>query len=175
MDCGAGGALMDDVARTRLGKNYDKNGELAASGRVHEETLQRLLAHEFFNKKPPKSLDRNAFDVCETERFSAEDALATLCVFTVEGIARGLELLPEMPNRLLVTGGGRHNTYLMQSLQKRLKMKVEPVEAAGWNGDMLEAEAFAYLAARSVRGLPLSLPTTTGVPQAVTGGAFYPA
>ncbi len=175
LDCGTGGALMDDEMRARTGKNYDENGERASRGSVHTDILVRWMAHDFFNLPAPKSLDRNQFSRDAVAPLSTEDALATLAAFTVEGIAHALARMPLMPKRLLVAGGGRHNTHLMRSLSKRLNVSVEPVEAVGWNGDMLEAEAFAFLAARSVRGLPLSLPTTTGVPQAVTGGAFYPA
>lgn len=173
LDSGPANALMDDIIRAATGKNYDENGALAASGTVHDDVVARYLAHAFFAKPAPKSLDRNAFSLALVEGLSTEDALATLARFTVEATAHEIAKLPDMPRQLLVTGGGRHNATLMRMLGARLNMPVEPVEAVGWNGDMLEAEAFAYLAARSVRGLPLSLPTTTGVPRAVTGGAFY--
>jgi anhydro-N-acetylmuramic acid kinase len=74
-----------------------------------------------------------------------------------------------------VTGGGRHNPALVEALRRRLSVPVRPVEAVGWNGDALEAQAFAYLAVRSVEGLPLSLPTTTGVSRPICGGRMFPA
>ncbi len=173
LDSGPGNALMDDVVRKATGKTYDENGAMAAVGSVHDDVVARYMAHAFFEKPAPKSLDRNQFSLALVEGLKPEDALATLAAFTVAATAHELSKLPDMPRQLLVTGGGRHNATLMQLLAARLNMPVEPVEAVHWNGDMLEAEAFAYLAARSVRGLPLSLPTTTGVPRAVTGGAFY--
>lgn len=175
LDCGPGNALMDDVVRNRTGKTYDENGALAAAGTVDETVLAQFMAHGFFEKPAPKSLDRNQFSLALVENLSTEDALATLAAFTVAAVAHELAKLPGTARQLLVTGGGRRNATLMRLLGARLNMPVEPVETVGWNGDMLEAEAFAYLAARSVRGLPLSLPATTGVPRAVTGGAFYRA
>lgn len=173
LDCGPGNALMDDVVRKVTGKNYDENGALAAKGAVHEAVVNSFMSDAFFEKPAPKSLDRNQFSLALVEGLKPEDALATLAAFTVAATAHELSKLPDMPRQLLVTGGGRRNATLMRMLAARLNVPVEPVEAVNWNGDMLEAEAFAYLAARSVRGLPLSLPTTTGVPRAVTGGAFY--
>ena len=109
------------------------------------------------------------------EPLTLSDAMATLLAFTVESIAKAREHAPTPPQRWLIGGGGRHNAFLMQSLEKRLGVPVESVEAVGWNGDMLEAECFAWLAIRSVRGLPLSLPSTTGVPEPMTGGVLHRA
>jgi anhydro-N-acetylmuramic acid kinase len=123
----------------------------------------------------PKSLDRDAFDSAPVQGLSVEDGAATLTAFTAASVARIVPLLPEPPVRWLVSGGGRHNRTLMKMLRERLGVPVDTVDSVGWNGDALEAEAFAYLAVRSRRGLPLSLPTTTGVPEPVTGGRFHPA
>lgn len=172
-DTGPGNALLDDWARRHAGRPCDFDGALAAAGRVDQATLQELLRHPYFDAPPPKSLDRDAFDPAPADVLSAEDGAATLAAFTVEAVQRALMHLPDPPLRWLVTGGGRHNPVLMQQLAARLETAVQPVEAVGWNGDALEAEAFAYLAARSLVGLPLSLPGTTGVPRPMTGGRLF--
>lgn len=172
-DTGPGNALLDDWARSRAGLPCDLDGRLAAAGRVDAAALAALLRHPYFAAPPPKSLDRDAFDPSPVAALGPEDGAATLAAFTVESVAQALPLLPAPPRRWLVTGGGRRNPLLMARLAARLEAPVEPVEAVGWNGDALEAEAFAHLAARSLAGLPLSLPGTTGVPQPMSGGRLF--
>lgn len=101
---------------------------------------------------------------------SLEDGAATLTAFAAEAVALGLRTLPRQPAELIVCGGGRHNPALMAAIGERLAVRVRPAEAVGWRGDAIEAEAFAYLAARAAAGLPISFPTTTGVAKAMTGG-----
>lgn len=172
-DTGPGNALIDDWMLRRTGRPQDAGGATAARGAVHPERLAHLLDHPYFSARPPKSLDRNDFTAAVAEGLSVEDGAATLAAFTAASVARGLSHLPQPPLRCLVCGGGRHNATLMTLLTQHLNMPVEAVEAVGWNGDHLEAEAFAFLAARAVRGLPLSLPGTTGVRIAVSGGRLY--
>lgn len=169
-DTGPGNALIDDWMLRHTGKAQDENGAAAGKGAVNAERLARLLDHAYFNAPPPKSLDRNDFAASAVEGLSVEDGAATLAAFTAAAVARGLSHLPQRPLRCLVCGGGRHNATLMKLLTQHLNMPVEAVEAVGWNGDHLEAEAFAFLAMRAVRGLPLSLPGTTGVRVPVSGG-----
>ncbi len=173
-DTGPGNALVDDWILNRNGARYDAGGALAAAGRVIEAALAALLAHPYFDQPAPKSLDRDAFDPSPVHGLSLEDGAATLTAFTAASVARIVPHLPQAPVRWLVCGGGRHNATLMGMLADRLGVPVDPVEAVGWNGDALEAEAFAYLAVRSRKGLPLSLPTTTGSPRPMTGGRFHP-
>jgi anhydro-N-acetylmuramic acid kinase len=168
-DTGPGGALLDDWALAHTGKPCDVDGKLAARGTVDGGALARLLAHPYFDRVPPKSLDRLDF-AAELPGLSAEDGAATLTEFTARAIARGAAFFAAPARRWLVTGGGRHNPVLLARIEAAVGAPVEPVEAEGWNGDSLEAEAFAYLAVRSLRGLPLSLPETTGARAAVTGG-----
>lgn len=168
-DTGPGNALLDDWAERHTGKPCDLDGRLAAAGREDPAALARLLAHPYFERKPPKSLDRLDF-AADLDGLSAEDGAATLAAFTAEAIAKGAGFFPALPRRWLVTGGGRHNPVLLDRLARAVGAPVEAVEQVGWNGDSLEAEAFAYLAVRSLRGLPLSLPETTGARQAVSGG-----
>lgn len=176
-DTGPASALIDDVMLRHFGKPYDADGVVAASGRVDEAVLGELLANPFFAAAPPKSLDRNDFHARAkiTEALQPADQIATLTAFTVRATAAILAHLPRAPGRWLVTGGGRNNRAMMAGFSAALGVAVEPVEAVGWNGDLLEAECFAYLAQRARRGLPLSLPTTTGVPRPMPGGDFWPA
>jgi len=172
-DTGPASALIDDWCRRRTGESFDRDGVLAASGAINQEVVSNWLKHPYFNEVPPKSLDRNSFDVSGVENLSDADGAATLMAFTVATVAAAREHLPTAPTRWIVTGGGRQNGAMMQALQAALGVSVEPVECVGWDGDALEAQAFAYLAVRSVLGLPLSLPTTTGVAEPMPGGRLF--
>ncbi|WP_029007705.1 anhydro-N-acetylmuramic acid kinase [Azospirillum halopraeferens] len=174
-DTGPGNALVDDWMLAHGGARFDAGGALAATGRVDGAALDALLDNPYFDRPAPKSLDRDAFDTAPVQGLSPADGAATLTAFTAAAVARAVALLPEAPRRWLVTGGGRHNGTLMGMLGDRLGAPVVPVEDAGWDGDALEAQAFGYLAVRSRLGLPLSLPSTTGVPTPLTGGRFHPA
>jgi anhydro-N-acetylmuramic acid kinase len=169
-DCGPGNALIDDIVLKATGERFDKDGAIALSGKADPEILSRWLSHPFFGKRPPKSLDRGAWDTKTISNLPLADAVATLTDFTVAAIAQGATYFPEPATAWYVTGGGRLNAAIMQGLRAQLKCNVKPVEALGWNGDALEAEGFAYLAVRSVLGLPLSYPTTTGVVRSLSGG-----
>jgi anhydro-N-acetylmuramic acid kinase len=172
-DTGPGNALIDDWAMLHTGVPVDRDGRLAGTGRVDASLLGRLLVNPYFSRPAPKSLDRDDFDASILEGLSGPDGAATLVAFTAATVARGAPLFPEPAKRWLVTGGGRQNPAIMAELRRRLDAPVEPVEAVGWNGDQLEAQAFAYLAVRSRAGLPLSLPETTGVRRPVTGGRLH--
>ncbi len=174
-DTGPGNALIDDWAFRHTGEPVDKDGALAEAGEVDVDALQALMDNEFFETPPPKSLDRFSFLSAPVDHLNAPDGAATLTAFTVEAIARGLAHIPGMPTRFVVCGGGRHNPTLMSMLSRRLQGGVLPAEDLGWRGDDVEAEAFAYLAVRALKGLPLSLPTTTGVPEPMTGGTHNKA
>lgn len=176
-DTGAGNALMDDYVKANLGMDYDPDGAFAANGAADELMVFRWLAHEYFSKKPPKSLDRNEWDIAAMGPLamglvglSPEDALATLMEFTAQGVLRSFDYLPRAPETLYVCGGGRHNKALMARLDAILPCLVRNVDVLGWNGDATEGECFAYLAVRSLKGLPLSFPGTTGVQEPLTGG-----
>ncbi len=174
-DTGPGNALIDDWMGRMTGKAFDVDGRRAAAGTVDQAALGKLLAHPYFAAPPPKSLDRDDFDFQIIEGLTVEDGAATLTAFTAAAVARAAGLLPEPPVRWLVTGGGRHNPTMMDMLSAALDAPVLPVEDAGWDGDALEAQAFAYLAVRSLRNLPLSWPGTTGVQRPQTGGRLFTA
>jgi anhydro-N-acetylmuramic acid kinase len=171
-DTGPGNALIDDFMQARSGRPRDDGGELALTGTVDPDALTTLLRNDYFGRLPPKSLDRNAFSLAPVMHLSDADGAATLVAFTAAAVACAVSMVPEPPQLWLVAGGGRHNRAIMAALAERLDAAVAPVEAIGCNGDTLEAEAWAYLAVRSQLGLPISWPRTTGVPMAMTGGAF---
>ncbi|MGB0341881.1 MAG: anhydro-N-acetylmuramic acid kinase [Parvibaculales bacterium] len=174
-DTGPANALLDDWVNSHTGQAYDIDGQLAASGQIDEAALAVLMAHPFFDQKPPKSLDRLAFSLAPVAALSVADGAATLTAFTAASVARALDFSPQRPARLLLCGGGRHNPVLRDRLANFCNMPVEPCEAVGWHGDSLEAQAFAWLALRSLQGLPLSLPSTTGASAPVSGGRLYRA
>jgi anhydro-N-acetylmuramic acid kinase len=174
-DTGPGNALLDDWVRRHTGHGYDESGALAAKGRVDEILVTSWLAHPYFQKSPPKSLDRDAWDIARLEGEHVEDGAATLSAFTVIAVKQALTHLPQPPKNWYVTGGGRHNPVFMTGLAQALQAPVHPVEKLGWNGDALEAEGFAWLAVRSLLGEPLSLPSTTGVPRPLAGGILHKA
>jgi anhydro-N-acetylmuramic acid kinase len=175
-DTGPGNGPLDDWARRHTGQDCDRDGRLSAAGRVDGAVLGRLLAHEYFARLGPKSLDRLDFDRAlgqsGLDALSPSDGAATLVAFTAGAVARAE--FPAPPRRWLVTGGGRHNPAVMAALRAALPVPVNAVEAVGWNGDALEAQCFGFLAVRVLAGLPLSLPGTTGVPRPLPGGALAP-
>lgn len=171
-DTGPANAPMNDLMQARRSVAYDKDGALAASGHVDAAILSDFMAHPYFAKPVPKSLDRDAFHglTKAVADLDDADAAATLAQAVVQSVTLACAACPTMPRQLLVTGGGRHNKTVMSGLADALACDVSPVEAVGLDGDMLEAQAFAYLAVRAARGLPISSPQTTGVPRPMTGG-----
>jgi anhydro-N-acetylmuramic acid kinase len=169
-DTGPGNGMIDDWVKRRRGWSMDRDGALAASGRVNERALADLMSHPYFDAPPPKSLDRFDFSAAPVEALSDEDGAATLTAFTAAAVAHSLQLCPAMPSRLLVTGGGRHNQSLMEELRRRTGLDVQPVEAVGWQGDAIEAQGFAYMAVRCLKKLPITFPGTTGVREPLSGG-----
>jgi anhydro-N-acetylmuramic acid kinase len=172
-DTGPGNALIDDWALRHIGEPVDRDGALARSGRVDEAAVARFLTNPYFQRPAPKSLDRDAFKAFSLGAMNAADGAATLTAITAASIAAGVARLPEPPKRWLVCGGGRHNPVLMAALRTRLAVAVDPIEAIGWDGDLIEANAFAFMAVRSMRGLPISFPGTTGVKQPMSGGRLH--
>ena len=172
-DTGPGNARIDDLVATRLGQRMDRDGALTLSGNVDTDVLEDLLTNErFFRRIPPKSLDREDFANWgdAVSHLADADAVATLAAATAGAIAKGIAQCPSPPERIWVTGGGRHNPGLMEMLAAVVDCPVAPIEDAGFDGDMVEAQAFAYLAVRVLRGLPTSAPGTTRVPAPVGGG-----
>jgi len=172
-DTGPGNALLDDWVRRHTGRAADVDGALARRGSVSEAHVAAFLAAPYFARRPPKSLDRDDFSGFIPDGVGVADGAATLTEMTAAAVAAARVHFPAPAREFLVTGGGRDNPAIMAALARRLGVPVRRVETAGWDGDALEAQAFAYLAIRSLRGLPLSLPTTTGAPRPLTGGTLF--
>ena len=170
-DTGPGNALLDDHMFRAFNQPFDCEGRIAGQGSVDVGWIRRALEMPFFRRPPPKSLDRNDFAALKLGDISPADGAATLTAFTAEAIARIVPLLPKEPNSWIVAGGGARNLTLLRMLRERLQpATVEAADTLGWSGDAIEAQAFGFLAARGLKGLPLSYPATTGVPMPMTGG-----
>ena len=173
-DTGPANAPINDLMMQRRGAPFDRDGALARKGEVAQGALELFLDEGYFLRMPPKSLDRDAFaDMIGLVReLSDADAAATLTAMSAAAVLQAMEHCPTPPERVLVTGGGRHNPVLMEMMRAAMDCPVEPVEAVGLDGDMLEAQAFAHLAVRVMRGMPTSAPGTTGVRAGVSGGTL---
>ncbi len=171
-DTGPANALIDDWVLAHTGRAYDAAGRLAAAGRIDHGLVARWLRHPYFAQRPPKSLDRDTFGgvLAELAGRAPADGAATLTAFSAGAVGASLAFLPEAPRRWLVCGGGRHNPVLLSNIADAVAAAVAPIEAIGYAGDFIEAQAFAYLAVRALRKLPLTLPSTTGVPRPQRGG-----
>ena len=171
-DCGPGNAMLDDWTLQHTGKPFDEGGVYARSGKLNEEVLHDYLRLPFFNQPVPKSLDRGDFTLDGLQALSGPDGARTLTELTAKSIASAAVWFSLPPKDWIICGGGRRNKFLMQRIAANVQGIVTPAEAHHRNGDSMEAEAFAYLAVRSLKGLPITYPTTTGVPQPMTGGVL---
>lgn len=171
-DTGPANAPLNDFILARTGENFDQDGKLALAGDVDLGAMEAFFKSDYFAKAPPKSLDRNDFSGIQELVADMSDAngAATLTAICVASVFAAQAHLPRDPSRWLICGGGRHNPAIMNGLRNRLDQSVDPVEAVGFDGDMFEAQAFGYLAARVAEGLVTSSPTTTGCPEPVCGG-----
>lgn len=172
-DTGPGNALIDDWVQKATGRPADFGGRLALSGRVNKAFLAQFLDDAYFEQKPPKSLDRNSFARLDLTGLSPADGAATLTAFTARSVALSRDWFPSDPKCWVICGDGRKNPALMAALAAALELGPESVitaETGGFNGDSMEAEAWAYLAVRSLRELPITFPGTTGAPRPMTGG-----
>ncbi len=172
-DTGPGNALLDDFMFRTMSQPFDCEGRFAAQGRADEAWIRRALELPFFALPPPKSLDRNDFAALKLGEMAPADGAATLTAFTVAAIVRIVPLLPKLPKSWIIAGGGARNLTMLRMLRERLApATVQAAETLGWSADSLEAQAFGFLAARGLKGLPLSYPATTGVPMPMTGGVI---
>ncbi len=173
-DTGPGNALINDWVWKNLHQPFDTDGHLASVGAIDQEVLSKFLQHPYFKITPPKSLDRNEFSLEGVQHLSVEDGAATLTEMTAAAVHQSLKFLPEHPKRWYICGGGRHNTTLLNRLAFYLQpATIHLIEELGNNGDFIEAQAFAFLAVRSQKGLPLTFPYTTGVKHPLTGGILF--
>ena len=171
-DVGPGNSVIDDFVRVHADQKFDEGGKLASSGQTSPEVVAEFLENPFFAQQPPKSLDRDEFSylLSLVENIEPKDACATLTECVVRSIAEGCALVPSEPSCVAVCRGGRKNAALMQGLSKLLKSQTHSVEAYGLDGDMIGAQAFAFLTARVLNGLPTSSPATTGCRAPLAGG-----
>jgi len=169
-DTGPANGLVDDWMMAKAGRSYDVGGALAAMGDIDQSVLGAMLDDPWFEVPPPKSLDRADFTMTRAHGLSPADGAATLTAFTAATVALALQHLPVRPGRVIVAGGGRHNVTMMAMLADACELPVDPIEALAQNGDATEAEGFAYMAVRALKGLPISFPGTTGVKEPLTGG-----
>jgi anhydro-N-acetylmuramic acid kinase len=171
-DTGPANALIDDEMLDRFALAYDEDGAVAASGQVDQKALAQMMAHPFFTQAWPKSLDRNAFSREPVMFLESPEAIATLTAFTAESIRAAEALLPAAPKLWVICGGGAANGTLREMIAQRVRGEVVTSDELGWSSRLMEARAFAYLAVRSLKGLPLTFPTTTGCPAPMTGGVL---
>jgi anhydro-N-acetylmuramic acid kinase len=174
-DTGPGNALINDWVESHTGQLADYDGAYALAGRVDENRLHQLMNDHYFSEEPPKSIDRQKFTLRPVQGLSLEDGAATLTLFTARSVAAAIQHFPQAPGAWIICGGGRRNPALLGALEAEIEGLVMPAEAQGLDGDALEAEAFAYLAVRSLRHLPLSFPSTTRVRAPTTGGILHTA
>ncbi len=168
-DVGPGNALLDDLIRARTGLTMDRDGTFASRGQIDDELVARWMTDPWFDRPLPKSLDRNAFSVEAVARLKTEDAAATLAGFTSRAIVKGI-VITGGADSIVVVGGGARNPTLLKNILQDAGIAVETGTIHGWDSDFVEAQAFAYLAARARHGLPLTYPGTTGVGRPLTGG-----
>ena len=172
-DTGPGNAPIDDWCARRAGARFDAEGALAAAGKVDRTRLERFSEHRFFARKPPKSLDRGDFTDSWAEGLGVADGAATLTRGTARAIALGARYFPAPVMQWIICGGGARNPTLLRAIKEETRGSVTTGEALGWTGDAIEAQAFGFLAVRSLRGLPLTFPTTTGAPRPLPGGRVH--
>jgi anhydro-N-acetylmuramic acid kinase len=171
-DTGPGNALIDDEMMRRFGVDMDEDGAVGAQGQVDHAALTALMADSYFSRHWPKSLDRNHFRRSVVMALAAQEAVATLTAFTADSIRAAERHLPKVPATWVICGGGAFNPTLLQMIADRVSGEVVTADAVGWSAKLMEAQAFAYLAVRALRGLPLTFPTTTGCPAPMTGGVI---
>lgn len=174
-DTGPANGPINDWMKSQIDEPMDVDGALARSGSVDEVRVQELLNHPYFSKVPPKSLDRYDFQADMADGYRPENGAALLTAFAAACVSEALRILPGRPDEIVVCGGGRKNSFLMQQIAERARVPAVSADTKGWRGDAIEAECFAYLAVRTLRGLPISFPATTGAPHPMTGGTFIKA
>lgn len=176
-DTGPGNALIDDFMWIRKNKFFDENGNLSFKGKLSKLLLDEFLNDKYFKKKYPKSLDREYFNhfLQKTNKLSDADGAHTLTMMTVYSIKNAIDIIGEKIDQIILTGGGRKNLFILNRLKKISDLEIIDIDEVGYDGDLVEAEAFGYLAVRSIKKLPLSIKTTTGVNKPVTGGILHKA
>lgn len=163
LEVGPGTRLLDAWMQLHFDKDFDEDGAMSARGTPDEDVIEELIAHPYFRKEAPKSVDLDIFSIAPVRDLSPEDGAATLAAFTAECVVRGLLRLAQRPDRFWVAGGGRKNATLLRMIASRTGISARPIDKLGWNGDALDAQGYAYLAVRRVALKSSTYPETTGV------------
>jgi anhydro-N-acetylmuramic acid kinase len=166
-DEGPGMCLIDEWVRLNSNKRYDKNGDIARSGKVNKIILNQYIDNFYSTNVEKKSYDTNDFDISFVRGLSLENGAATLTELTAEILSKKL-----LNNDIYVSGGGRKNKFLIYSIKKKIKSEIKEIDDLGLDGSFIESQAFGYLAIRSYLGLPISFPETTGCKEPTTGGTI---
>nr|CAD6414731.1 anhydro-N-acetylmuramic acid kinase [Rhizobium sp. Q54] len=175
-DSGPGNNLIDQWVEAQAGIPFDQGGAIASEGSIVPDLAERYLGASFFTAPVRRSLDRSDFLPPQPDEAELADGARTLAYVAAASILRSARHLPERPALYVVCGGGRLNRVLMKDLAilaGKAGSKVATAEDVGFDGDAMEAEAWAYLAVRSLLGLPLTFPGTTGVGSPLGGGVCY--
>ena len=171
-DTGPGNALINDWVEAHTEELMDEGGRYASLGQVDEAIVQEFLEKQYFQLLPPKSLDRDEFEISNLSHLSLEDGAATLTEITARTISLSSEFMDELPNNWVIVGGGGFNEELMRRLSLAVEQNLTMAESLGWKAERIEAEAFGFLAVRHLAGLPYSFPRTTGVEKPLCGGVL---
>ena len=173
-DTGPGNCLIDDMMTKYFSKEFDDEGRLALQGDVDDKFLTTLMSDEFFNRTPPKSLDRNYFHkYLKSNEKSPQNLISTLSYFTANTIVDAMKYFPSDVNKIIICGGGSKNKYITQKISELSKKEVITSDSIGISSRYIESEAFAYLAVRCLLNLHISYPTTTGIQSAMSGGSIF--
>ena len=177
-DVGPGNSIIDDLVYFFYKKNFDNNGQYAKKGSLVKKIYNAYKKNIYFKKKYPKSLDRNHFNkyLIRLKKSKKNDAIYTASLMTVFSIIKSINILDINFNELILTGGGRKNNFILEKLSsyfKKKKIKISLIDDYGFNGDLIESQMFGYLAVRSIKNLPISTTTTTGVKHSISGGILY--
>ena len=173
-DCGPGNCIIDDLCREYYDMPFDDEGRIASSGKIDHDFVNNILSDDFFNKRPPKSLDRNYFHkYLSSINSMPNDKIASFSYLTAFAIVRAVEYFEVKPQKIILTGGGSKNRYIFDKISEISGVSVSIMEDFGFDSQYVEAEAFAYLAIRCIRGLPITFPKTTGINLPMSGGRIY--
>ena len=171
-DSGPGNFLIDKLLQLKSNnkKQFDENGKIAFEGQIDKTILDSFLNNPYYENSPPKSLDVNDFNLSSVRGLSLEDAITTLSELTSQTIVDSLNFFPQVPQEIILCGGGRQNKYIHERIKKKSNISTIKIDSYKMKGDFIESQAFAYLAIRSFLKKPISFPKTTGVLKPSTGG-----
>ena len=169
-DIGPGNVLIDEYVKKTKGITYDKNGDIASSGKINEDIINQFYEHEFYNVEEKHSYDRKEFDINFVKGLEFADAIATLTYFTALIISNNIKKIFKNKINIILCGGGRKNFTLVNHLKNLIKYEIKLIDDFNIDGDFIESQAFAYLSIRSYLKKPISYPGTTNVNFPVTGG-----